>query len=590
MATRDRRTAPDAHRDDAAARRALARRAVLPRSSTRPSRTGGSGSRARRYAAGLARAGVQRGRQGLPHLSDVRGVLLHVLRRAAPGRGAGAALPHARRGGDGRHLPRLRGRRGGDHRLVPPGRGRERGAGARTSAPILEPPDLDSRRGAPPLAEAAGPTTSPSCSTRRGAPGSPRGVMLTPRNVVATIQFMAEAAGITVDDRVVSWLPLYHDMGLIGCAFTPPLTRHAALALAARTSAIRGSGWSSITEVRATFTVSPDFGYRNCVRNVRDTAGARPHEPQGRALGRRARARLDHRGVRVALRPQARDRALLRPGRGHAGRRHLAARRAAAARPSRRFLSVGRPCRGVSVRIMSRAPTTTGDRRAAARRRGRDLREEPGRHAGLLQQPRGDGEGARAPTAGSGPATSAFLDAEGFLYVTGRLKDLIILGGENVVPADIEEVVDARGRRALLGRRRHRQRADGHAAAARRGRGAERGGGAPSDYADLVREIVSRVHRASGHRPARVLLVPREHHPQDVQRQDPALAPGRDDRSARVARPPRHHLSVAETRPAVSAPALTFGCHLPVYGPAATREVCSASRGAWRRWATTRCG
>ena len=35
-----------------------------------------------------------------------------------------------------------------------------------------------------------------------------------------------------------------------------------------------------------------------------------------------------------------------------------------------------------------------------------------------------------------------FVDAEGYLYVTGRLKDLIILGGQNVVPANIEEIVD----------------------------------------------------------------------------------------------------------------------------------------------------
>ena len=117
---------------------------------------------------------------------------------------------------------------------------------------------------------------------------------------------MAEAAGITVEDRVVSWLPLYHDMGLIGCAFTPPLTGDADLAAAARPAQLRGSGSTLMTEVRATFTVSPDFGYRNCVRNVQDDRSRIDLlEPQGRALRRRARAAVHHRRVRAALRHQA---------------------------------------------------------------------------------------------------------------------------------------------------------------------------------------------------------------------------------------------------------------------------------------------
>src|SRR2546426_188639 len=100
----------------------------------------------------------------------------------------------------------------------------------------------------------------------------PRGVMLTHRNVVATIKFMAEAAGLTAEDRVVSWLPLYHDMGLIGCAFTPPLTGTPLWLLPPDLRNPRQ--WLElITEVRATFTVSPDFGYRNCVRHLRDTTG-----------------------------------------------------------------------------------------------------------------------------------------------------------------------------------------------------------------------------------------------------------------------------------------------------------------------------
>src|SRR6267142_502907 len=136
---------------------------------------------------------------------------------------------------------------------------------------VLEPPDLEIDAPAPPLAAAKADDLA-FLQYTSGSTGRPRGVMLTHANVVATIHFMAEAAGITADDRVVSWLPLYHDMGLIGCAFTPPLSGTPIWLLPPDLRNPRQ--WLSlITEIRATFTVSPDFGYRNCVRNVRDTTG-----------------------------------------------------------------------------------------------------------------------------------------------------------------------------------------------------------------------------------------------------------------------------------------------------------------------------
>ena len=99
-----------------------------------------------------------------------------------------------------------------------------------------------------------------------------------------------------------------------------------------------------------------------------------------------------------------------------------------------------------------------------------------------------------------------FVDKEGFLYITGRLKDLIILGGANVLPADIEEVVDGiEGVRysAAIGldsERTGTQRL--YVVAEVRGDAA-----ATDEHHALVRAIVSRVHDATGHRPARVLLV-----------------------------------------------------------------------------------
>jgi acyl-CoA synthetase (AMP-forming)/AMP-acid ligase II len=99
-----------------------------------------------------------------------------------------------------------------------------------------------------------------------------------------------------------------------------------------------------------------------------------------------------------------------------------------------------------------------------------------------------------------------FLDHEGCLFVTGRLKDLMILGGENVVPHDIEEVVDhVAGVRysaavGLDSERTGTQRL--HVIAEVRDENAQ-----PDAYRRLVTDIVRHVHEARGHRPARVHLV-----------------------------------------------------------------------------------
>jgi acyl-CoA synthetase (AMP-forming)/AMP-acid ligase II len=367
---------------------------------------------------------------------------------------------------------------------------------------VLEPPDLDVDAPLPTLAAAAAEDLA-FLQYTSGSTGHPRGVMLTHKNVVSTIHFMAEAAGITVEDRVVSWLPLYHDMGLIGCAFTPPLMGTPIWLLPPDLRNPRQ--WLSlITEIRATFTVSPDFGYRNCVRNVRDTTG------------------LDLSSLKTALSGAE----PVRPSTIEAFESHFALKRvispcyglaeatlAIAIWPrgaplrldtSGRFLSVGQPCRGVSVRIL--APR---DEAPAAERpvgvEGEVCVRSPGVMQGYYNNP---GETAKVLMPGGWLRTGdlGFVDTEGFLYVTGRLKDLIILGGVNLIPADIEEVVD---------------RVDGVRYSAAVGIDSERTGtqrlhvvvevrsesASPDDYHEIVREITSRVHRALGHRPARVILV-----------------------------------------------------------------------------------
>ncbi|HEX3176324.1 MAG TPA: AMP-binding protein [Methylomirabilota bacterium] len=379
---------------------------------------------------------------------------------------------------------------------------------ARNVRLVLEPNDLDVDR---PLAADHQAAETDLCFLQytSGSTGHPRGVMLTHANVVATTRFMAEAAGITADDRVVSWLPLYHDMGLIGCAFTPPLTATPIWLLPPDLRNPRP--WlETLTKVRATFTVSPDFGYRNCVRNVRDTSefdlsslksalsGAEPVRTST------IEAFESHFGIKRIVSPcyglaEATLAVAIWP-RGVPLRYDT----------SGHWLSVGQPCPGVAVRIAApledEQDADTPPVLLPADTEGEVCVKSPGVMTGYYNNPRAT---AHVLSADGWLRTGdlGFVDDEGFLYITGRLKDLIILGGRNLLPADVEEVVDqVAGVRysAAVGidsERTGSQRL--YVVAEVRDPAAPPDGG----WAAITREIVHRVHRAVGHRPARVLVV-----------------------------------------------------------------------------------
>src|SRR5438309_4087771 len=369
---------------------------------------------------------------------------------------------------------------------------------------VLEPPDLEADAPEPADAE-PGEEDLAFLQYTSGSTGHPRGVMLTHRNVVATITFMAQAAGITVEDRVVSWLPLYHDMGLIGCSFTPPLTATPLWLLPPDLRNPRQ--WLElITKVKATFTVSPDFGYRNCVRHVRDASDLDLTSLKAALYGAEPvrqstiEAFEQHFGVKRVICPcyglaEATLAVAIWP-------RHTALRQDA----SGRFLSVGKPCRGVSLRIMEPAGEDgAGTALLPSGMEGEICVKSPGVMKGYYNNPEAT---ARVLSADGWLRTGdlGFLDHDGLLYVSGRIKDVMILGGKNVIPADVEEVVDGvPGVRysAAVGvesARTGTQRL--HVVAEVRDESA-----AADAYHGLVREIVHRVHTARGHRPARVLLV-----------------------------------------------------------------------------------
>jgi acyl-CoA synthetase (AMP-forming)/AMP-acid ligase II len=362
---------------------------------------------------------------------------------------------------------------------------------------VLEPQDLEVDGPAPALPTIAD-TDTAFIQYTSGSTGSPRGVVLSHANVTQTVAFMAEAAQLTREDVVVSWLPLYHDMGLIGCAFTPP-SIGAPLWLLPPDLKNPRTWLELVTRVKASFTVSPDFGFRNCVRNINDTTGIDLSSLK-QALSGAEPVRLS---TIEAFEKKFNSPNVITPCYGLAE-----ATLAVAIWPrktplrldtSGKFLSVGHPCKGVLVRIADEAgPVGPGVE-------GEICVKSPGIMQGYYKNP----EATRRVLSPDGwlrTGDLGFLDSEGFLFISGRLKDLIILGGANLVPTDIEEIVDhVPGVRysAAVGIESLRTGSQRLHVVAEVREGADD----TESLSGLVREIIQRVHRGGGHRPARVLLV-----------------------------------------------------------------------------------
>ena len=104
-----------------------------------------------------------------------------------------------------------------------------------------------------------------------GSTGDPKGVVLTHTNLLSNIRALGQAARVVPADVFVSWLPLYHDMGLIGAWFGSlyhgiPLILMSPLAFLARPTL-----WlQTIMRYRGTISAAPNFAYELCVRHVDD--------------------------------------------------------------------------------------------------------------------------------------------------------------------------------------------------------------------------------------------------------------------------------------------------------------------------------
>ena len=104
-----------------------------------------------------------------------------------------------------------------------------------------------------------------------GSTGRPKGVMLTHANLLANIRAFGEALALRSDDFGVSWLPLYHDMGLIG-AWLGSLYYAAPVAILSPLHFLaRPEDWLwAIHRYRATLSAAPNVAFELCLRKVDD--------------------------------------------------------------------------------------------------------------------------------------------------------------------------------------------------------------------------------------------------------------------------------------------------------------------------------
>lgn len=105
-----------------------------------------------------------------------------------------------------------------------------------------------------------------------GSTSAPKGVVLSHANLLANAAVIQRAFGTTTESRGVFWLPLYHDMGLIGGVIQPLFCGGSSTLLAPGAFLQRPALWlEEITRRRATISGGPDFGYDVCARKVSES-------------------------------------------------------------------------------------------------------------------------------------------------------------------------------------------------------------------------------------------------------------------------------------------------------------------------------
>jgi len=327
-----------------------------------------------------------------------------------------------------------------------------------------------------------------------GTTSDPKGVMLTHANLLTNMRQMIAGMQITEEDVFVSWLPVYHDMGLILMTMIPFYLAADVHLLPADLRSLR-DWFKTIHDSRGTFTAAPDFAYRLCLRNIDSLrefnisslrVALNAAEPVRSATITGFESAFGLANIMVA-------------GYGLAEATvgvSMWTPQTPARVDANGLVSVGRPFPDIEIQILKDDPSSEFGEiliKSAANSKGYFNNEKETEalfwkdgyfHSGDL----------------------GYLDEDGYLYIVGRKKNIIKHAGETIAPQEIEETVDT-----IAGVR--------YSAAIGIDRGRVEGEQAyvfvevyekPNISAwgyELTLQIVQRIHDRLGFRPARVYLV-----------------------------------------------------------------------------------
>jgi acyl-CoA synthetase (AMP-forming)/AMP-acid ligase II len=102
-----------------------------------------------------------------------------------------------------------------------------------------------------------------------GSTSQPKGVMLSHANLMANVHAIHQAFGVRSGDSSVFWLPMYHDMGLVGGVLVPLFAGATNVSISPATFLQSPITWlAAISKYRATISGGPNFAYDLCMRQI----------------------------------------------------------------------------------------------------------------------------------------------------------------------------------------------------------------------------------------------------------------------------------------------------------------------------------